>query len=56
MKPKTTLLMQELLLLTYDLNRSGLLVENEELQSQLKELEGVLLRNLSPSSKRGGKD
>ncbi|AAZ49036.1 gpK [Enterobacteria phage NC6] len=56
MKPKLTLLMQELLLLTYELNRSGLLVENEEIQSQLKKLEVVLLRNLSPSSQRAGKD
>lgn len=56
MKPKTTLLLQELLLLIYELNRSGLLVENEEIQSQLKKLEVVLLRNLSPSSQRAGKD
>ena len=54
MKPKTTLILQELLLLTYELNRSGLLAENDEIQSQLKTLEGVLLHNLSPSSKRAG--
>ncbi|AGC34602.1 protein K [Enterobacteria phage ID204 Moscow/ID] len=49
MKPKTTLILQELLLLTYELNRSGLLAENDEIQSQLKEFEKLLLRHLSPS-------
>ncbi|AGS81866.1 protein K [Enterobacteria phage FL68 Tallahassee/FL/2012] len=56
MKPKTTLILQELLLLTYELNRSGLLVENEEIQSELKKLEKLLLRHLSPSPERTGKD
>src|SRR5699024_1998616 len=41
---------QELLLLVYELNRSGLLAENEKIRPILAQLEKLLLCDLSPST------
>src|SRR5207244_8474973 len=41
---------QELLLLVYELNRSGLLAENEKIRPTLAQLEKLLLCDLSPST------
>src|SRR5205085_3453955 len=43
-------LKQELLLLVYELNRSGLLAENEKIRPILAQLEKLLLCDLSPST------
>src|SRR5205814_1425588 len=51
--PYTTLfrsIKQELLLLVYELNRSGLLAENEKIRPILAQLEKLLLCDLSPST------
>src|SRR5207302_1988617 len=40
----------ELLLLVYELNRSGLLAENEKIRPILAQLEKLLLCDLSPST------
>src|SRR5207245_11002323 len=50
--PYTTLFRskQELLLLVYELNRSGLLAENEKIRPILAQLEKLLLCDLSPST------
>src|SRR5690242_5776525 len=42
--------LQELLLLVYELNRSGLLAENEKIRPILAQLEKLLLCDLSPST------
>src|SRR5205807_496343 len=47
---KETLIKQELLLLVYELNRSGLLAENEKIRPILAQLEKLLLCDLSPST------
>src|SRR5262249_60846544 len=44
------LIKQELLLLVYELNRSGLLAENEKIRPILAQLEKLLLCDLSPST------
>src|SRR5437867_3894313 len=41
---------EELLLLVYELNRSGLLAENEKIRPILAQLEKLLLCDLSPST------
>ncbi|AAZ49228.1 gpK [Enterobacteria phage WA11] len=56
MSRKITLIKQELLLLVYELNRSGLLVENEKIRPILAQLEKLLLRDLSPSTDDSFKD
>src|SRR5688572_33279291 len=50
MSRKIILIKQELLLLVYELNRSGLLAENEKIRPILAQLEKLLLCDLSPSS------
>src|SRR5438105_15134768 len=50
MSRKIILIKQELLLLVYELNRSGLLAENEKIRPVLAQLEKLLLCDLSPSS------
>src|SRR5258708_3519950 len=47
---KIILIKQELLLLVYELNRSGLLAENEKIRPILAQLEKLLLCDLSPST------
>src|SRR5262245_65657876 len=47
---KIILIKQELLLLVYELNRSGLLAENEKIRPILAQLEKLLLCDLSPSA------
>src|SRR6266540_5877541 len=47
MSRKIILIKQELLLLVYELNRSGLLAENEKIRPILAQLEKLLLCNLS---------
>src|SRR5690554_865327 len=47
---KKNLIPQALLLLVYELNRSGLLAENEKLRAILAQLEKLLLCDLSPST------
>src|SRR5205807_4557712 len=47
---KSILIKQELLLLVYELNRSGLLAENEKIRPILAQLEKLLLCDLSPST------
>src|SRR5262249_39707027 len=47
---KIILIKQELLLLVYELNRSGLLAENEKIRRILAQLEKLLLCDLSPST------
>src|SRR5438445_13158996 len=49
MSRKIILIKQELLLLVYELNRSGLLAENEKIRPILAQLEKLLLCDLSPS-------
>src|SRR5258708_35744677 len=51
MSRKIILIKQELLLLVYELNRSGLLAENEKIRPILAQLEKILLCDLSPSTK-----
>src|SRR5947207_315602 len=51
MSRKIILIKQELLLLVYELNRSGLLAENEKIRPILSQLEKLLLCDLSPSTK-----
>src|SRR5437868_931901 len=46
----TETIKQELLLLVYELNRSGLLAENEKIRPILAQLEKLLLCDLSPST------
>src|SRR5690242_21848613 len=53
MSRKIILIKQELLLLVYELNRSGLLAENEKIRPILAQLEKLLLCDLSPSTKIG---
>src|SRR5579863_10642794 len=48
MSRKIILIKQELLLLVYELNRSGLLAENEKIRPILAQLEKLLLCDLSP--------
>ncbi|AAZ49162.1 gpK [Enterobacteria phage NC37] len=50
MSRKIILIKQELLLLVYELNRSGLLAENETIRPILAQLEKLLLCDLSPST------
>src|SRR5260370_25902573 len=50
MSRKIILIKQELLLLVYELNRSGLLAENEKIRPILAQLEKLLLCDLSPRS------
>src|SRR5262249_61224922 len=50
MSRKIILIKQELLLLVYELNRSGLLPENEKIRPILAQLEKLLLCDLSPST------
>src|SRR5438477_8873949 len=50
MSRKIILIKQELLLLVYELNRSGLLAENEKIRPILAQLEKLLLFDLSPST------
>src|SRR6476661_10414078 len=50
MSRKIILIKQELLLLVYELNRSGLLAENEKIRPILAQLEKLLLCYLSPST------
>src|SRR2546429_20192 len=50
MRRKIILIKQELLLLVYELNRSGLLAENEKIRPILAQLEKLLLCDLSPST------
>src|SRR5437773_9601943 len=50
MSRKIILIKQELLLLVYELNRSGLLAENEKIRPILAQLEKLLLCDLSPSN------
>src|SRR5207247_704695 len=50
MSRKIILIKQELLLLFYELNRSGLLAENEKIRPILAQLEKLLLCDLSPST------
>src|SRR5260370_42060914 len=50
MSRKIILIKQELLLLVYELNRSGLLAENEKMRPILAQLEKFLLCDLSPST------
>src|SRR5262245_62576115 len=50
MSRKIILIKQELLLLVYELNRSGLLAENEKIRPILAQLEKLLLCDLSPST------
>src|SRR5260221_33750 len=52
MSRKIILIKQELLLLVYELNRSGLLAENEKIRPILAQLEKLLLCDLSPSTNR----
>src|SRR2546430_2585919 len=52
MSRKIILIKQELLLLVYELNRSGLLAENEKIRPILAQLEKLLLCDLSPSTDR----
>src|SRR5438067_2335921 len=47
MSRKIILIKQELLLLVYELNRSGLLAENEKIRPILAQLEKLLLCDLS---------
>src|SRR5262249_767194 len=47
---RAILIKQELLLLVYELNRSGLLAENEKIRPILAQLEKLLLCDLSPST------
>src|SRR5207302_320293 len=47
---RSILIKQELLLLVYELNRSGLLAENEKIRPILAQLEKLLLCDLSPST------
>src|SRR5438552_16109619 len=59
MSRKIILIKQELLLLVYELNRSGLLAENEKIRPILAQLEKLLLCDLSPSrseERRVGKE
>src|SRR5438874_1672083 len=49
MSRKIILIKQELLLLVYELNRSGLLAENEKIRPILAQLEKLLLCDLSQS-------
>src|SRR5690242_21131013 len=49
-KKKIILINQELLLLVYELHRSGLLSENEKIRPILAHLEKLLLCDLSPST------
>src|SRR5207302_8443674 len=49
-RSKIILIKQELLLLVYELNRSGLLAENEKIRPILAQLEKLLLCDLSPST------
>src|SRR5437667_6138453 len=49
MSRKIILIKQELLLLVYELNRSGLLAENEKIRPILAQLEKLLLCDLSPA-------
>src|SRR5262249_56181442 len=51
MSRKIILIKQELLLLVYELNRSGLLAENEKIRPILAQLEKLLLCDLSPSTR-----
>src|SRR5206468_9466326 len=53
MSRKIILIKQELLLLVYELNRSGLLAENEKIRPILAQLEKLLLCDLSPDRKSG---
>src|SRR4051794_2332304 len=55
MSRKIILIKQELLLLVYELNRSGLLAENEKIRPILAQLEKLLLCDLSPSTNFGMK-
>src|SRR5437016_44424 len=50
MSRKIILIKQELLLLVYELNRSGLLAENEKIRPILAQLEKLLLCDLSTST------
>src|SRR5205085_3459960 len=50
MSRKIILIKQELLLLVYELNRGGLLAENEKIRPILAQLEKLLLCDLSPST------
>src|SRR5262249_862900 len=50
MDNRIILIKQELLLLVYELNRSGLLAENEKIRPILAQLEKLLLCDLSPST------
>src|SRR5690606_40968760 len=52
MSRKIILIKQELLLLVYELNRSGLLAENEKIRRILAQLEKLLLCDLSRSDER----
>src|SRR5438067_10122578 len=54
MSRKIILIKQELLLLVYELNRSGLLAENEKIRPILAQLEKLLLCDLSPSDRKSG--
>src|SRR5690349_24053956 len=56
MSRKIILIKQELLLLVYELNRSGLLAENEKIRPILAQLEKLLLCDLSPSTNDSVKD
>ncbi|OCX27459.1 protein K, partial [Pseudomonas graminis] len=48
MSRKIILIKQELLLLVYELKRSGMLEENEKIRPILEKLEKILLLYLSP--------
>src|SRR5206468_13035170 len=50
MSRKIILIKQELLLPVYELNRCGLLAENEKIRPILAQLEKLLLCDLSPST------
>src|SRR6185369_2973674 len=56
MSRKIILMKQELLLLVYKLNRSGLLAENEKVRPILEQLKKLLLCDLSPSTNVSVKD
>src|SRR5205085_6994185 len=54
MSRKIILIKQELLLLVYELNRSGLLAENEKIRPILAQLEKLLLCDLDRKSGSAG--
>src|SRR5262249_33499094 len=52
MSRKIILIKQELLLLVYELNRSGLLAENEKIRPILAQLEKLLLCTINPDTNK----